>query len=87
MANRKLLFSLGICIVVVICEFLVFWLIGILGITYAGDEPFVSPALQVQMFFLLGVIVADIPIFALIFHYTLKREKANQAASQSTEVL
>jgi hypothetical protein len=72
MKNRKI-FSLAVFTIAVL-EFLIFWLIGVLGTIYTA-APFMNPYIRIQLFFLFGAIIIDIPIFALILYYTQKQEK------------
>jgi len=71
--NKKIII-LAVCTTVAL-EFLIFWLIGVLGTIYTAESSFTNPAIRIQLFFIFGAIIVDIPIFALIFYYTQKQGK------------
>ena len=69
--NVNRLKPLGICMAIVLIEAVLFWLTGILTISYAGTDTFrFNSMIRNQLIFLIAAFFIDILLFTLVFRYS-----------------
>lgn len=73
--KRKTVKALAICIVIVLAEFLILWLIAVLAINYGPDAYyFVNYFITIHSTLIGLTVAADIPLFILVFYFMLRQQ-------------